>query len=137
VLRRNGPLASTVHRLIYGPVPPSRDEFHRVEAELAQLRQARPADLPPALWKARIRGLEERLDRTHQVSFVVNAESPVRDCKLVVDEFSMVPGEMADDLLAFDKPVLVVGDPGQLPPIRGGRAPFVTSRPDVMSPKSP
>ena len=34
----------------------------------------------------------------------------------------MVGAEMAADLLAFGKPILVLGDPGQLPPIRGDGA---------------
>jgi exodeoxyribonuclease-5 len=133
VLKRQGLPASTIHKLIYVPVPPSRAEFERVEVELAQLREACPNDMPPALWKVRIRDLEERLRDTSKVKFVVNDQSPVRGCKLVViDECSMVPEKMADDLLAFGKPVLVIGDPAQLPPVDGGRAPFATSRPDVL-----
>ena len=31
----------------------------------------------------------------------------------------MVGDDMARDLLAFGKPILVLGDPGQLPPIKG------------------
>jgi exodeoxyribonuclease V len=43
----------------------------------------------------------------------------------------MVGDGMARDLLAFGKPVLVLGDPGQLPPIRGEGA-FTKAAPDVM-----
>jgi exodeoxyribonuclease-5 len=133
VLKRQGLPANTIHKLIYTPVPPSRAAFEEASAELAKLRDNRPADMPPSLWKARIRGLEDRLRDTTKVKFVVNDQSPLRHCRLVViDECSMVPEEMADDLLAFANPVLSVGDPGQLPPIHGGRAPFATSRPDVL-----
>lgn len=38
---------------------------------------------------------------------------------IVVDEASMVTSEIWADLLSFDKPVLAVGDHGQLPPIEG------------------
>ena len=38
---------------------------------------------------------------------------------------------MARDLLAFGKPILVLGDPGQLPPIKGDGA-FTSDAPDVM-----
>ena len=52
--------------------------------------------------------------------FVLNEQSLVRDCELIVlDEVSMVGEEMARDLMAFGKPILVLGDPGQLPPIKG------------------
>ena len=43
----------------------------------------------------------------------------------------MVGEEMARDLLAFGKPILVLGDPGQLPPIKGDGA-FTRDDPDVM-----
>jgi hypothetical protein len=43
----------------------------------------------------------------------------------------MVGDEMARDLLAFGKPILVLGDPGQLPPIKGDGA-FTRAAPDVM-----
>jgi hypothetical protein len=38
---------------------------------------------------------------------------------IIVDEASMVNGEMEDDILAFGIPVLAVGDHGQLPPVQG------------------
>ena len=43
----------------------------------------------------------------------------------------MVGAEMARDLLAFGKPILVLCDPGQLPPIKGDGA-FNDAAPDVM-----
>jgi exodeoxyribonuclease-5 len=43
----------------------------------------------------------------------------------------MVGNDMARDLLAFGKPILVLGDPGQLPPIKGEGA-FTQTQPDVM-----
>jgi exodeoxyribonuclease-5 len=47
---------------------------------------------------------------------VFNEQSIVRDAALIVlDEVSMVGDDMARDLLAFGKPILVLGDPGQLP----------------------
>ena len=49
---------------------------------------------------------------------------------IVLDEVSMVDKNLARDLLAYDRPILVVGDPGQLPPIRGEGA-FHVDRPDV------
>ena len=62
----------------------------------------------------------------------LNEDSVLGGCELVVlDEVSMVDAEMARDLLSFGKPVLVLGDPGQLPPIKGAGA-FSPHRPDVM-----
>jgi exodeoxyribonuclease-5 len=43
----------------------------------------------------------------------------------------MVGRQMAEDLLAFGKPILVLGDPGQLPPV-GEKSFFTDAEPDVM-----
>jgi exodeoxyribonuclease-5 len=80
----------------------------------------------------RLKRLELRLCDIHQPRFVLNEQSLVREADLIVlDEVSMVGPEMAADLLAFGKPILVLGDPGQLPPIKGAGA-FTDMAPDVM-----
>jgi AAA domain len=62
----------------------------------------------------------------------LNEESDVRFAKLIVlDEVSMVNAEMAEDLLSFGKPVIVLGDHGQLPPING-KAAFSQQNPDAV-----
>ena len=38
---------------------------------------------------------------------------------LIIDECSMVNDRLAKDLLSFDRPILVLGDPAQLPPVKG------------------
>ena len=43
----------------------------------------------------------------------------------------MVDSDLGNDLLSFDRPVLVLGDPAQLPPVRGGGF-FTEAEPDVM-----
>jgi exodeoxyribonuclease-5 len=58
--------------------------------------------------------------------------SDVKSAKLVVlDEVSMVDKEMAADLLSFGKPVIVIGDHGQLPPVNGEAA-FSQHEPDAV-----
>ena len=65
-------------------------------------------------------------------SFTLNADSALAQASLVVvDECSMVDEELGRDLLSFGKPVLVLGDPAQLPPVRGGGF-FTDAEPDVM-----
>jgi len=69
---------------------------------------------------------------TEEPSFILNNESMVSSAKLIViDECSMVDEELGRDLLSFGKKVLVLGDPAQLPPIRGGGF-FTDCEPDVM-----
>ena len=54
-------------------------------------------------------------------TFALNRQSPISRAKLVIiDECSMVDEELGRDLMSFGTPILVLGDPGQLPPISGG-----------------
>ncbi|HXW21203.1 MAG TPA: ATP-dependent RecD-like DNA helicase [Roseiarcus sp.] len=65
-------------------------------------------------------------------TFQLNREGPAsRAGLIVIDECSMVDAELGRDLLSFGKPVLVLGDPAQLPPIKGGGF-FTEAEPDVM-----
>ena len=65
-------------------------------------------------------------------SFVLNRESPAaKAAMIVIDECSMVDESIGKDLLSFGKPVLVLGDPAQLPPVAGGGF-FTDGEPDVM-----
>lgn len=50
---------------------------------------------------------------------------------IIIDECSMLGEELARDLLSFDKPVLVLGDPAQLPPVKSAGY-FTGAQPDVM-----
>ncbi|HRI77266.1 MAG TPA: AAA family ATPase [Alphaproteobacteria bacterium] len=52
--------------------------------------------------------------------FILDQESPVKFAKLViVDEYSMLPEEIIDDIEKLAKKVLYLGDPFQLPPVHG------------------
>ena len=64
--------------------------------------------------------------------FALNPQSDAAHARLIVlDEVSMVGEEMARDLMSFGRPILVLGDPGQLPPIKGEGA-FTRDAPDIM-----
>ena len=134
VMTRKGTPASTIHSLIYRVSEATPDEIERVKQEIAEIRAKLPT-LDPAVRlfeESRLRSLEIRLDDIHKPRFVFNEQSIVRDAALIVlDEVSMVGDDMARDLLAFGKPILVLGDPGQLPPIKGEGA-FTKAAPDVM-----
>ena len=59
-------------------------------------------------------------------------DAPVSKAALIViDECSMVDAELGRDLMSFGVPVLVLGDPAQLPPIQGGGF-FTEAEPDAM-----
>lgn len=70
--------------------------------------------------------------KSEEPTFVLNRQSDVKKAELViVDECSMVDAELGTDLLSFGVPVLVLGDPAQLPPVKGGGF-FTEAEPDVM-----
>jgi ATP-dependent exoDNAse (exonuclease V) alpha subunit len=50
---------------------------------------------------------------------------------LIIDECSMVGEDLGADVMSFRKPILVLGDPAQLPPV-GGAGFFTNHEPDVM-----
>jgi ATP-dependent exoDNAse (exonuclease V) alpha subunit len=59
-------------------------------------------------------------------------DAPASRAKLIViDECSMVDAELGRDLMSFGVPLLVLGDPAQLPPIAGGGF-FTEHAPDAM-----
>ncbi|MDF1598315.1 ATP-dependent RecD-like DNA helicase [Mesorhizobium sp. YIM 152430] len=65
-------------------------------------------------------------------TFSLNRQSPIAKAKLVViDECSMVDEALGRDLMSFGTPILVLGDPAQLPPISGGGF-FTEHEPDYL-----
>jgi exodeoxyribonuclease-5 len=65
-------------------------------------------------------------------TFELNADSLAgRADLIIIDECSMVDADLGRDLMSFGKPILVLGDPAQLPPVKGGGF-FTDSPPDVM-----
>src|SRR3979490_2440514 len=77
------------------------------------------------IYRARESGVE-------QPSFELWDDAPASKAKLIViDECSMVDAELGRDLMSFDCPLLVLGDPAQLPPIQGGGF-FTDAEPDAM-----
>ena len=69
---------------------------------------------------------------TDEPTFVLNESSAASKADLIIiDECSMVDEDLGRDLLSFGKPVLVLGDPAQLPPVKGGGF-FTEAVPDLM-----
>jgi exodeoxyribonuclease-5 len=67
-----------------------------------------------------------------QPSFQLWDDAPASKARLIIiDECSMVDEELGRDLMSFGAPLLVLGDPAQLPPIQGAGF-FTNAEPDAM-----
>jgi exodeoxyribonuclease-5 len=131
VLRKMGmPNASTIHALLYKPTPQNTEWLtQRREARQQMiLHQVAPTML--AEIDAEIAALERAARRPR---FVLNEGSPLWECSLIVaDESSMITERMHDDLASFGKKMLILGDPGQLPPVQGRGYYDTLGPPDVL-----
>ncbi|WP_433994115.1 AAA family ATPase [Afipia felis] len=134
VLRRKGTPARTIHSLIYSVVVATDEEIEaaakKIEEAEANARALTGFERTAA--EAAIGAMRQALSQMKKPRFALNPQSDAAHAKLIVlDEVSMVGGEMARDLMSFGKPILVLGDPGQLPPIKGEGA-FTNDKPDIM-----
>ena len=134
VLRRKGTPARTIHSLIYSVIEATEEEVAAAQKTIrdaeANVRSLSGFERTAA--EAGIEAMRQQLAQMKHPRFALNPASDAADAKLIVlDEVSMVGDEMARDLMSFGKPILVLGDPGQLPPIRGEGA-FTRDEPDFM-----
>lgn len=129
--------ATTIHSAIYQPKPQKAEmleaDLRNFEAERILIINGDHPEYPSSNRVALVAALKEvekkieilkkDLDRAYDQDspkFQINPESRLvtGNIKLVViDEGSMVGESMAEDLLGFDLPIFVMGDPGQLPPV--------------------
>ncbi|MBI5121314.1 MAG: AAA family ATPase [Rhodospirillales bacterium] len=134
VLRRKGTPARTIHSLIYSVIEATLEEIEEAQKQIAQAeidaRSLTGFDRTAA--EAAIEAMRQAVRDMKKPRFALNPDSPAATAKLIVlDEVSMVGEEMARDLMSFKRPILVLGDPGQLPPIKGEGA-FTKEAPDIM-----
>ncbi|THD71369.1 exodeoxyribonuclease V [Thalassobius vesicularis] len=134
VLSRKGTPARTIHSLIYSVAEATEEE---IEAAAQKLREAEVSirtlsGFDRTAAEAGIEAMRQALSAMKKPRFALNPQSDAADARLIVlDEVSMVGEDMARDLMSFRKPILVLGDPGQLPPIKGEGA-FTNVEPDIM-----
>jgi exodeoxyribonuclease-5 len=134
VLRRKGTPARTIHSLIYSVIEATEEEIEAAQEkiEAAEKEARRLSGFDRTVAEAAIEALRQAMAEMKKPRFALNPQSDAAHAKLIVlDEVSMVGEEMARDLMSFGKPILVLGDPGQLPPIKGEGA-FTRDEPDIM-----
>lgn len=72
------------------------------------------------------------IEGSNPVRFELTDDSPFATADLItIDEVSMLGEDLAADVRSFGRKILVLGDPGQLPPINGAGA-FTNRKPDVF-----
>jgi len=139
VLKTKGCLgAQTLHSLIYRSKDSSKVRLKELQTELEQLHAeltfegVEDLDNHPKIHKLRV-AIKAEATNSDKPNFVLNMESPVRDAEvLIIDEVSMVDNQMGQDLLSFGTPILVLGDPAQLPPVMGEGYFTKDITPDIM-----
>lgn len=148
VLRSKGCLnARTIHSMIYRSMDKSRVEYDRLKLELKALNAVGVDDVC-ADDITKIGDLEDQLRKLNrdlqQPTFTLNENAFTREWVeprideesgmewpgyyknvdppdlIVIDECSMVDERIGHDLESFEIPILVLGDPAQLPPVAGG-----------------
>jgi exodeoxyribonuclease-5 len=134
VLRRKGTPARTIHSLIYSVIEATEQEIEAAKKaiEKAENDARLLGGFERTAAEAAIEAMRQSVAQMKKPRFALNPQSDAAQAKLIVlDEVSMVGEEMARDLMSFGKPILVLGDPGQLPPIKGEGA-FTQAEPDIM-----
>jgi exodeoxyribonuclease-5 len=134
VLRRKGTPARTIHSLIYSVIAATDEEIEEAAKKVAEAEQQALGliGFDRTTAEAAIEAMRQAMSQMKKPRFALNPQSDAAFAKLIVlDEVSMVGEDMARDLMSFGKPILVLGDPGQLPPIKGEGA-FTKDAPDIM-----
>jgi exodeoxyribonuclease-5 len=141
VLRKKGcPEARTIHSLIYDPKGDNTESIAQVRLQLSELRSelhhvdkmsVNSIDQHPEVLRLS-RLLKEHERAGSKPRFSLKYDSPLSKASLLVlDEASMVDEYIGKDLESFKCPILVLGDPAQLPPVKGSGY-FTEQEPDVL-----
>lgn len=133
VMQRRGCVgATTIHQLIYKSRGDDTDPaIIELREHVSALAAAKPRD------DAALASASSKLSALRAASrgprFELWRDNPdIVGCDMIViDEVSMVPHTMMADLMSFGKPILVLGDPMQLPPVKGEGF-FAFQTPDAM-----
>lgn len=141
VLRQKGcENASTLHSLIYHTRDKGQARLKDLEAQLVKLKSElgedgaseQQVDDHPRVRDIR-RLIEKEREALAQPTFLLNHESALKDARLLIcDEGSTVDDRLGEDVLSFGTRVLVLGDPAQLPPVRGEGFFTTGAEPDIM-----
>lgn len=106
----------TIHNLLYKPTGYQERELVEKREGLAQ---AVHAEQDPNRVSEMLREISTLDAKLNALSFTRNEEEEGSAGLIVVDEASMLSKHVLDDLVDLGRPVLLVGDDMQLPPVQG------------------
>lgn len=129
--------AKTIHQLIYRSQQQSKKDLIDLKKQLLALEKEYSSNgMKENKFKLKVEELTAMISRAEEAAekpyFVLNPDSDLRFCDLlIIDECSMLNEQMAKDLLTFNVKLLVLGDPAQLPPVKGSGY-FIKGNPDIL-----
>lgn len=125
--------ASSIHSLIYTPTGNDTKHLDELKEELRLLEAVKePSRGLTMRLEAVRRAVQEATAKAGKPSFILKESTEVRAAPLIIlDECSMPDIRTGEDLVSFGTKILALGDPGQLPPIKGAGY-FTQVKPDVL-----
>jgi exodeoxyribonuclease-5 len=128
---------TTIHSAIYMPTTSAeaRQALRDAQDEIERLELA-DQSMPEYSNPARLAQLEAQLPEleanARRLAFEFNPDGPWASLDLIIlDEVSMVNAKLAADIESYGVPILVLGDPAQLPPVEGGGY-YTNAEPDHL-----
>lgn len=116
--------AKTIHSLLYLPEDKPETKLQKLQDE-RERRVAEGRDVSVI-----DQAIHHEMQELKKPGFRPREDSILSDL-LVIDEVSMVGPDLAEDLLGIGSPILCLGDPGQLPPVKGAGY-FTNAEPDFL-----
>ena len=117
--------ARTIHSLIYIPRSKCADN-------LTDIREAMELERDEDRQRELMEEFKLESENLKRPAFNINLDSDLRKASLLIlDEVSMVDTIIGTDLESFGIPILALGDPAQLPPVRGSGY-YTNQDPDIL-----
>lgn len=117
--------ARTIHSLIYIPRA-------KCSENLTKIREAMESEKDEDRQRELMEEFKLESANLKRPAFNLNLDSDLRNAALLIlDEVSMVDMQIGMDLESFGVPILALGDPAQLPPVKGSGY-FTQCEPDYL-----
>ena len=121
--------ARTIHSWLYSSTGRSQEKLKQLEQVLVEMKES---EAPSPDISALEEEIAKEAKKADQPGWRMKEETELSEAALVIlDECSMIDKRIAEDLLTVCKKILVLGDPAQLPPVKGTGF-FTNKTPDYL-----